>query len=62
MPLPEVVDVRLLRHGRVTCAGGEHRRSVLIDALELLRITEPRVADICVRAEDRRPAENLPTF
>jgi prolyl-tRNA editing enzyme YbaK/EbsC (Cys-tRNA(Pro) deacylase) len=52
----------LLRHGRVTCAGGEHRRSVLIDALELLRITEPRVADICVRAEDHRRAENLPSF
>jgi Ala-tRNA(Pro) deacylase len=62
VPLPEIVDVRLLRHGRVVCAGGEHRRSVLIDALELLRITEPRVADICVRAEEHGPTENLPSF
>ena len=59
VPLPEVVDVRLLRHGRVVCAGGEHRRSVLVDALELLRITEPRVADICLRAEEHQPTENL---
>jgi Ala-tRNA(Pro) deacylase len=61
-PLPEVVDVRLLRHGRVVCAGGEHRRSVLIDALDLLRVTEPRVADICVRADERPGTENLPSF
>jgi len=61
VPLPEVVDVRLLRHARVVCAGGEQRRSVLIDTLDLLRITEPRVADICVRPEDRAPTENLPT-
>jgi prolyl-tRNA editing enzyme YbaK/EbsC (Cys-tRNA(Pro) deacylase) len=62
VPLPEVIDVKLLRHGRLVCAGGEHQRSVLIDALELLRITEPRVADICVRAEEHGPAENLPSF
>jgi Ala-tRNA(Pro) deacylase len=62
VPLPEVVDVRLLRYERVVCAGGEHRRSVLIDALDLLRITEPRVADICVRPEDRAPTENLPSY
>jgi Ala-tRNA(Pro) deacylase len=60
VPLPEVVDVRLLRHGRVVCAGGEHRRSVLIDALELLRITEPRVADICVHPDERGATEDLP--
>lgn len=46
-PLPEVVDVRLLRHQRIVCAGGEHRCSVLMDAVDLLRITEPRVGDIC---------------
>jgi hypothetical protein len=27
-PLPEVGDLRLLRHDRIVCAGGEHRRSV----------------------------------
>jgi len=61
-PLPEVVDVRLLRHERIVCAGGEHERSVRIGALDLLRITEPRVADICEHPEDREPAENLPSF
>jgi Aminoacyl-tRNA editing domain len=40
-PLPELVDVSLLRHERILCAGGEQRRSVLIAALDLLRVTEP---------------------
>ena len=51
--LPEVVDVRLLRHKRIVCAAGEHRCSVLIDAVDLLRITEPRVADICEHPDER---------
>ena len=61
-PMPEVVDVRLLRHERIVCAGGEHRRSVIMSTLDLLRITEPRVADICEHPEDRRPAEELSSF
>jgi Ala-tRNA(Pro) deacylase len=60
--LPEVVDVRLLRHGRIICTGGEHRRSVRIATLDLLRVTEPRVADICEHPEEREPAEKLPAF
>jgi Ala-tRNA(Pro) deacylase len=60
-PLPEVVDVRLLRHERLVCAGGEHSHSVLIGALDLLRITEPRVADICEYPEDREPPGKLPS-
>jgi Ala-tRNA(Pro) deacylase len=60
-PLPEVVDLRLVRHERIVCAGGEHRRSVLIEVLDLLRITEPQVADICERPEDREPAGKLPS-
>jgi Ala-tRNA(Pro) deacylase len=60
-PLPEVVDLRLVPHERILCAGGEHRRSVLIETLDLLRITEPRVADICERPEDREPAGKLPS-
>jgi Ala-tRNA(Pro) deacylase len=59
--VPEVVDLRLVRHARIVCAGGEHRRSVLIDALDLLRITEPRVADICEHSEDRDPLGKLPS-
>jgi Ala-tRNA(Pro) deacylase len=61
-PLPEVVDIRLLRHARIVCAGGDQRRSVRIEAIELLRITEPRVADICEHPEEREPAEKLPSF
>jgi Ala-tRNA(Pro) deacylase len=57
--LPEVIDVRLLSHDRILCAGGDHRRSVLIDAVDLLRITEPRVADICEQAEERGRPEHL---
>jgi prolyl-tRNA editing enzyme YbaK/EbsC (Cys-tRNA(Pro) deacylase) len=60
--LPEVVDVSLLRHQRIVCAGGEHRRSVRIGSLHLLRITEPRVADICEHPEEREPGEKLPSF
>jgi prolyl-tRNA editing enzyme YbaK/EbsC (Cys-tRNA(Pro) deacylase) len=62
VPLPEVVDVRLLRHERIVCSGGEHRRSVMLDALDLVRITEPRVADICEHPEDREPSDALPLF
>jgi Ala-tRNA(Pro) deacylase len=60
--LPEVVDVRLLRHERIVCAGGEHRCSVLIDAVDLLRIAEPRVADICEHPEERFRADELGAF
>jgi Ala-tRNA(Pro) deacylase len=61
-PLPEVVDVRLLGHDRIICAGGDHTRSVLMDAVDLLRITEPRVGDICEHPEDRTRAEQLSSF
>ena len=47
LPVPEVVDVRLLRHETVVCAGGDHRHSIVIEPRELLRIAEPRVADVC---------------
>ena len=60
--LPEVVDIALLHHERIVCAGGEHDRSVRIAPLDLLRLAEPRVADICEHPEDREQAENLPSF
>jgi Ala-tRNA(Pro) deacylase len=60
--LPEVVDVRLLRHARIVCTGGEHRYSLRIGTIDLLRIAEPRVADICEHPEEREPAEKLPSF
>jgi Ala-tRNA(Pro) deacylase len=61
-PLPEVVDLRLLHHDSIVCAGGEHRRSVRLSPLELLRITEPRVADICEHPEDRELADRRESF
>ena len=61
-PLPEVVDLRLLRHDRIVCAGGEHRRSVRMDTLELLRITEPRVADICEHPDEQELADRRQRF
>jgi Ala-tRNA(Pro) deacylase len=60
--LPQVVDVRLLRHERITFTGGERRRSVRITTIDLLRVTEPRVADICEHPEERDPADKLPSF
>jgi prolyl-tRNA editing enzyme YbaK/EbsC (Cys-tRNA(Pro) deacylase) len=47
MPMPEIVDVQLLYHDRILCAGGDHKHSVLIDPRDLLRLSEPRVADLC---------------
>jgi hypothetical protein len=35
---------------------------VRIDALELLRITEPRVADICEHPDDRELADRRQSF
>jgi prolyl-tRNA editing enzyme YbaK/EbsC (Cys-tRNA(Pro) deacylase) len=55
--LPEVVDLRLLRHRRIVCAAGEHRCSVVIAAIDLLRIAEPRVADISEHPEERLRAD-----
>jgi Ala-tRNA(Pro) deacylase len=60
--LPEVVDLRLLRHDRIVCAAGEHRRSVRMDVLDLLRIMEPRVADICEHPDDRELADSRRPF
>jgi Ala-tRNA(Pro) deacylase len=60
--LPEVVDVRLLRHQRIVCAGGEHRCSVLMDAVDLLRLTEPRVGDICEDPDARADAKERASF
>jgi prolyl-tRNA editing enzyme YbaK/EbsC (Cys-tRNA(Pro) deacylase) len=52
--------VRLLRHQRIVCAAGEHRCSVVIAAVDLLRIAEPRVADICQHPEERFRTDEPP--
>jgi Ala-tRNA(Pro) deacylase len=46
--VPKVIDPRLLYRHRVLCSAGDHRHSVQLDARDLFRLTEPRVADICV--------------
>jgi prolyl-tRNA editing enzyme YbaK/EbsC (Cys-tRNA(Pro) deacylase) len=47
MPMPEIIDVHLLYHERIVCAGGDHRHSLRMDPRDLLRVCEPRVAAIC---------------
>jgi Ala-tRNA(Pro) deacylase len=47
LPAPEVVDVRLIYRDRIVCPGGDHRHSLALDPRELIRVTEPLVADIC---------------
>jgi Cys-tRNA(Pro)/Cys-tRNA(Cys) deacylase len=45
-----VVDRRLLTYNRVLCSGGDHRHSVLLDAMDLVRGAHAVIADVC---EDR---------
>ena len=47
MPMPEIVDVNLIYHDRILCAGGDHKHSILLDPRDLLRLCEPRVANLC---------------
>ena len=47
LPLPEVIDIRLLYKDHVVVAGGDHRHAVRLDPRELIRVAEPRVGDIC---------------
>lgn len=47
LPLPEVVDIRLLYRDRIVCPGGDHRHAIRLDPRDLVRLAEPRVGDIC---------------
>jgi Ala-tRNA(Pro) deacylase len=60
MPMPEVIDVHLLYHDRVLCAGGDHRHALRMDPRDLVRVCEPRVAAICETAAGRSPFRDLP--
>lgn len=51
LPVPEVLDRKLLEHERVLCTGGDHRHSVLIDPRDIERIADAQVADICDEEE-----------
>ena len=60
MPMPEVIDIHLLYHDSVLCAGGDHRHSVRVDPRDLLRVCEPRVASLCESPEGRSRFRDLP--
>jgi Ala-tRNA(Pro) deacylase len=48
-----VVDRRLLTYNRVLCGGGDHRHSILLDAMDLVRASNALVADVSVDHERR---------
>jgi prolyl-tRNA editing enzyme YbaK/EbsC (Cys-tRNA(Pro) deacylase) len=60
MPMPEIIDVHLLYHERIVCAGGDHRHSLRMDPRDLLRVCEPRVASLCETPEGRSRFRDLP--
>ena len=60
VPLPEVVDVRLLYRERILCAAGDHRHGVMLDPRALLRAAEPRVADICEHMPEEQRFADVP--
>ena len=62
LPLPEVLDVRLLYRDEVLCAGGDHRHAVRLDPRDLVRVAEPRVGDLCEHdaAPHRKDFAELP--
>ena len=57
---PEIVDTRLLYVDRILCAAGDHRHGVLLAPRDLVRIAEPRVADICEHAPGEHRFADLP--
>jgi Ala-tRNA(Pro) deacylase len=60
IPVPEIIDVHLLYHERILCAGGDHRHSLRMDPRDLLRLCEPRVANLCEPTEGRSRFRDLP--
>src|SRR5215217_4996493 len=47
LPLPEVIDVRLLYRGHVVCPGGDNCHAIRLDPPDLIRLSEPRHGDLC---------------
>jgi Ala-tRNA(Pro) deacylase len=54
LPLPEVVDVRLLYRAQLICPGGDHGHALRLDPRDLVRLAEPRVGDVCQHEEPPR--------
>jgi prolyl-tRNA editing enzyme YbaK/EbsC (Cys-tRNA(Pro) deacylase) len=42
----ELVDVRLLAYGHVLCPAGNHEHLLLVDPMDMVRVTGARSADI----------------
>ena len=60
MPMPEIIDVHLLYHDHVLCAGGDHRHALRMDPRDLMRLCEPRVAAICESSAGQSRFRDLP--
>jgi Ala-tRNA(Pro) deacylase len=60
VPMPEILDVHLLYHERILCAGGDHEHSLRMDPRDLMRISEPRVAAITETPPGRGRFRDLP--
>ena len=43
---PVVIDKSLLGHDEIVCAGGDHHHSLLLDPLQLARVSDATVAEI----------------
>jgi Ala-tRNA(Pro) deacylase len=54
LPAIEIVDIRLLALERGLFAAGDHRHALLISVRDLLRVAEPRVADVCEVRDERK--------
>ncbi|MBB4663529.1 aminoacyl-tRNA deacylase [Conexibacter arvalis] len=57
LPAIDVVDVRLVGVDRALFAAGDHRHSLLVSVSDLLRLAEPRVADVCEVRDERDPED-----
>ena len=60
MPMPEIIDVHLLYHDRILCAGGDHRHALRLDPRDLVRVCEPRVASLCQTPDGHSRFRDLP--
>jgi prolyl-tRNA editing enzyme YbaK/EbsC (Cys-tRNA(Pro) deacylase) len=58
--MPEIIDVHLLYHERIVCAGGDHRHALRLDPRDLLRVCEPRVASLCEPPDGQSRFRDLP--
>ena len=45
--ISQVVDRRLLEHGRILCSAGDHAHGVLGDPNEMVGVGEARTGDLC---------------